>query len=52
MAPLSRFKITIAHRLNTIMDSDQIVVMNNGIILEYGTPTELLSKQSAKDLSD
>jgi ABC-type multidrug transport system fused ATPase/permease subunit len=24
--------VTIAHRINNIMDSDQIVVMNNGII--------------------
>ena len=38
--------ITIAHRLNTVMDSDQIVVMNDGIIQEYGTPTEILNKQN------
>jgi ATP-binding cassette subfamily C (CFTR/MRP) protein 4 len=44
--------LTIAHRLNTIMDSDQIVVMNDGIILEYGTPTDILTKPVVKDLSD
>jgi ATP-binding cassette subfamily C (CFTR/MRP) protein 4 len=38
--------ITIAHRINTIMDSDLIVVMNNGIIEQYGTPTEIISKQN------
>jgi ABC-type multidrug transport system fused ATPase/permease subunit len=38
--------ITIAHRLNTIMDSDKIVVMNDGVIAEYGTPTEILNKQN------
>jgi ABC-type multidrug transport system fused ATPase/permease subunit len=38
--------ITIAHRLNTIMDSDKIVVMNDGIIVQYETPTELLTKQN------
>jgi ABC-type multidrug transport system fused ATPase/permease subunit len=38
--------LTIAHRLNTVMDSDKIVVMNDGIIAEYGTPTELLTKQN------
>src|SRR3984957_20883239 len=27
--------ITIAHRLNTVMDSDKIVIMNDGIIAEY-----------------
>ncbi|CAF3578840.1 unnamed protein product [Rotaria sp. Silwood1] len=34
--------LTIAHRLNTVMDSDKIVIMNDGIIAEYGTPRELL----------
>jgi ABC-type multidrug transport system fused ATPase/permease subunit len=38
--------ITIAHRLNTVMDSDQIVIMNDGIIAEYGTATELLTKHN------
>jgi ABC-type multidrug transport system fused ATPase/permease subunit len=38
--------ITIAHRLNTIMDSDKIVVMNDGIVVQYETPTELLTKQN------
>ena len=37
--------LTIAHRLNTIMDSDKIVIMDGGIIAEYGTPTVLLTKQ-------
>jgi ABC-type multidrug transport system fused ATPase/permease subunit len=38
--------LTIAHRLNTITDSDKIVIMNDGIIAEYGTPRELLTKQN------
>ena len=38
--------LTIAHRLNTVMDSDQIVLMTDGIIGEYGTPTGLLAKQN------
>ena len=38
--------ITIAHRVNTVMDSDKIVVMNDGIIAQYGTPIELLTKQN------
>jgi ATP-binding cassette subfamily C (CFTR/MRP) protein 4 len=38
--------LTIAHRLNTVMNSDKIVVMNDGIIAQYGSPTELLTKQN------
>merc|ERR1719410_2744693 len=35
--------ITIAHRLNTIIDSDRIGVMSNGKILEIDSPKNLLS---------
>ncbi|KAG5344008.1 L259 protein, partial [Acromyrmex charruanus] len=34
--------ITIVHRLNTIIDSNRIIVMENGSIVEFGCPYELL----------
>ncbi|KZT23179.1 P-loop containing nucleoside triphosphate hydrolase protein [Neolentinus lepideus HHB14362 ss-1] len=37
--------LTIAHRLETVMDCDRIVVLNKGEIAEVGSPSELLSKQ-------
>ena len=38
--------IIIAHRLSTIKDCDEIIVMKNGEIIEYGKQEELIEKQS------
>ncbi|CAN8001213.1 unnamed protein product [Ixodes hexagonus] len=35
--------LTIAHRLNTVLDSDRIVVMADGEVIEVGSPESLLA---------
>lgn len=38
--------ISVAHRLDTIIDYDMILVLGNGRILEYGNPHNLLGESS------
>jgi ABC-type multidrug transport system fused ATPase/permease subunit len=38
--------ITVAHRLNTIMDSDYVLVMDDGQAAEFDKPSALLSKEN------
>ena len=37
--------VTIAHRLNTVIDFDKILVMDKGKVAEYGPPVKLLEKK-------
>ena len=36
--------ITVAHRLDTVLGYDKILVLDAGEMVEFGTPGELLSK--------
>lgn len=42
-ALIGRTSIVIAHRLSTVMNADQILVMDKGQIIERGTHAELMS---------
>jgi len=39
--------LAVAHRLDSIIDHDYILVMGHGKVLEYGTPRELLQMEGA-----
>ena len=37
--------LTIAHRLQTIIDYDKVLVLDRGEVIEYGSPLELITKK-------
>ncbi|KAF1790353.1 P-loop containing nucleoside triphosphate hydrolase [Phytophthora cactorum] len=40
--------LTIAHRVETILDYDKILVLKQGHIVEFGSPSELLNKPNSE----
>lgn len=41
----NRTMITIAHRINTVLDSDRIIVLQQGKVAEFDTPSELVRRR-------
>lgn len=41
----NRTIITVAHRINTILDSDRVVVLEKGEVVEFDSPLELIRKR-------
>ncbi|KAF9610290.1 hypothetical protein IFM89_021851 [Coptis chinensis] len=39
--------ITIAHRITSVIDSDMVLLLDNGLIMEYDSPSKLLEDKSS-----
>lgn len=40
--------IMIAHRIRTLVDFDQIIVLDNGRVIEQGSPRELIDREDGE----
>ena len=39
--------IAVAHKLDTVLDFDKVVVMHHGSLVEYGEPYKLLEREGS-----
>ncbi|GFP80474.1 ABC transporter c family member 3 [Phtheirospermum japonicum] len=39
--------LTIAHRITSVLDSDMVLVLDNGLVKEYDTPAKLMEDKSS-----
>jgi ATP-binding cassette subfamily C protein len=47
LAQLKATRIIVAHRLSTVMDADQLIVLEKGTVVEAGKYDELMARQGA-----
>ncbi|MCZ9343635.1 ABC transporter ATP-binding protein, partial [Streptomyces sp. TRM76130] len=40
----NRTQLVIAHRLEAVAEADKVVVLEDGVVVEQGTPAELLAQ--------
>ncbi|MEU9444883.1 NHLP bacteriocin export ABC transporter permease/ATPase subunit [Streptomyces sp. NPDC048304] len=45
---LNATRIVIAHRLSTVLDADRVIVMEDGKVVQQGTPAELLADTTGR----
>ncbi|OVA14831.1 ABC transporter [Macleaya cordata] len=43
----NRTVVTIAHRIHTVIDSDLVLVLSEGRVVEYDTPSKLLEREDS-----
>ena len=45
IAEKSKTLLVIAHRIDTVMDCDLLLVLDGGVLAEFGSPAELLGRK-------
>ncbi|MEU8032419.1 NHLP bacteriocin export ABC transporter permease/ATPase subunit [Streptomyces sp. NPDC049099] len=45
---LNATRVVIAHRLSTVLDADRVIVMEEGKVVQQGTPAELLADTTGR----